>query len=660
MNRLVRFLCAPMLHALILIVAAFAVYSNNYRHDYQLDSGHLLLENSAVRSLRNIPSYFRDPSTLSSLRSNIDYRPVLQVTYAINYAISKYDTWSWHLVQILLHCICALGLSAFCVILMKQFGYPTAASRWTSFIAALIFVLHPAASGVVNYLSARSSLLTAAFLLPALCAYMKPREDRRYSAAPAVAAGLYCLALFTKVEAIGALPVFFLYDMLQTARKRSGEGGRGGPVRDFLRTFNRTTFVRMIPLVAVTAIYCAIRWTVMNGYDTGARHDAAVTPLVYFLTQTTAWWHYVRIWFAPVNLIADDMCYPVFRSITDPQVLLAVGGWLAAAYAVVAAYPRSPHLFFLAASALCLIAPTSSFAPLAEMVNEHRPYLPVAVLSCAWLIPSLPAVFSLAKRNRGAAFLALLSGAVIFSSLSLLTRQRNLAFKSERSYYEDILKKAPSARAYANYGLIFLKEGLYREALEYYLQAQRLAPNWHIVHINLGLIYQALGNDSLANACFNFGVAVDQYSGTAKVYRGEYLLAKHHYNEALADFRDVLPLHRQKYALRKGAATAAAGLGYGETSVRYARQCFEEDPGRFENDVTTISRPFWDRPELCGPGRRFFAAIDSLLPGRWWVHYNLGDLSLRCSDTSRARVEFDRAGILKNGQNGPSPLRTGP
>jgi hypothetical protein len=129
MNRLMRFISSPILQSVILAGVIFAVYSNNYRHDHQLDSGHLLLENVAVRSLKNIPSYFRDPSTLSALRSNIDYRPVLQVTYALNYALSGYDTWSWHLVQILLHAVCVLGLYAFCGRIMRQFGYTAVAAR---------------------------------------------------------------------------------------------------------------------------------------------------------------------------------------------------------------------------------------------------------------------------------------------------------------------------------------------------------------------------------------------------------------------------------------------------------------------------------------------------------------------------------------------------
>jgi protein O-mannosyl-transferase len=647
MLRALHMLSTPLPHAFILIAATFLIYSNNYRHDYHLDDGHLLLENTAIRSLKNIPSYFHDPSTLTALRSNIDYRPVLQTTYALNYAISGYNTWSWHLVQIILHTLCALGLYAFCLGLMRQAGYEQRIARWTSFLTALFFAIHPAASGVVNYFSARSSLLTATFLFPAMLLYMQPYDHRRYAKPRYWSAVFFCLALFTKVEAIGALPVFLLYDVLQTARRRSAASIQGGPLMDIVKTLSPATLVRMWPHLLIATGYFLIRITVMAGYDTGARHDASVTPLVYFFTQTTAWWHYVLNWFAPINLVADNMTYPIFRSLLDAQVLFALGGWLITAMVVRMAYAHHPSLLFLTGSALCLIAPTSSFAPLAEMVNEHRPYLPLAILSCAWQIPLLPLAFRFAKQNRSAAILSIAAAATIIVSLSLLTRQRNLVFKSARSYYEDILKKAPSARAYANYGLTFLSEARYGEALTNYAQALRLAPNWHIVQINLGLIYQALGNDSLARYHYDRGVATDQYSATAKIYRGEYLLTRRRYAEALLDFEDVLPLHRQRYTICKDAATAAAGLGAWEKAIRYTRDCFTENAAQCEYDIVGMSRPYWDRTDLCGAGLRFFAAIDTLLPNRWWVHQNIGTLALRCNDTALARIEVERVRTLK-------------
>src|SRR2546423_13886470 len=129
-----------------------------------------------------------------------------------------YDWGCCHFTQIALHAIVTLGIFAFCrrVLLLNGHRRPEP----IAFVAALVFAVHPAASGVVNYLNARSSLLTAALLLPAILAYMEPSESPGYDRPQWGAAILYTVALFTKVEAIGALGAFWAFDLWQRNREK--------------------------------------------------------------------------------------------------------------------------------------------------------------------------------------------------------------------------------------------------------------------------------------------------------------------------------------------------------------------------------------------------------------------------------------------------------
>lgn len=648
MSRFLPVRMHPLLHAGCIIAAAFLVYSNNYTHDYHLDDCHLIPDNPLVRSLKNIPSYFTDPKTLSVLPSNIDYRPLLQITYALNYRISGYATWSWHLVQIILHAVCAVSLYFFIFTLIRKFSpAKTSFLRTAAFAGALLFTVHPTGSGVVNYLSARSSLLTAAFLLPSFLAYMK--TDGRGGKVMLVLSGiLYTLALFTKVEAVGGLPVFFLYDCLQSAygRKRP-EGQTSSPFADMAATLNTAELRRIGLFIVVTAIYFIIRTMVMAGYDTGARSSADVTPLAYLSTQVTAWWYYVRNWVAPVRLVADMLTYPVYRSPAAPQVMLAIGGWLLVVWIIFVNYRKSPCLFFTVCSALALIAPTSSIAPLAEMVNEHRPYLPMAIFAGGWMVWLLTAGGAEAWRLRGAGVVGICGLSLVLASFFVLTRQRNVVFRTTEKYYEDIINKAPSSRAYSNYGLVFMQKGNYETARFYYEKSLELAPDYYIAHTNLGIVYDRLGNEDLARMHFNRAVETDQYSATARMYRGEFLLSRGEYADALKDFETVLPRHRVRYRICKGAATAAAGCGSWEKGIEYLKVCYGENIADAELDIVSISRPLWADSARCTAGIWFFRAADSLYPGRWWIHHNIGDLQQRCGDTVSARAEFSIAQSLK-------------
>ena len=120
---------------------------------------------------------------------------MLQLTYALNYRMGGYETPWWHFTQLVLHVIVTLGLYLLCLRVLTLCGDETtsredlpppvdarSAARsliTIPFVAAAIFAVHPASSGVINYLNARSSLLTAAFLLPALLAYMRSADTDR-------------------------------------------------------------------------------------------------------------------------------------------------------------------------------------------------------------------------------------------------------------------------------------------------------------------------------------------------------------------------------------------------------------------------------------------------------------------------------------------------
>ena len=183
-----------------------------------------------------------------------------------------------------------------------------------------------------------------------------------------------------------------------------------------MRVLDKRTLRRIAPALAVTIVYFIIRRSLLAGYPFGsARHAVDVGPYEYFLTQVTAWWYYVLRWIAPVRLIADYSTYPVYRSWSDPVVVLAIGGWVVVAGLLVAVWRRAPYVVFLVLAALALLSPTSSVAPLAEMVNEHRPYLPIGILSLGLFISAA----RLARQNwwRSARVWIAAGGLLLFSSL---------------------------------------------------------------------------------------------------------------------------------------------------------------------------------------------------------------------------------------------------
>jgi len=108
----------------------------------------LVIENDAyIRSLRNVPRFFTDAHTFSSLPSNATYRPLVSLTLAIDYALGKgLDPRQFHVTQILLMVILFLLIAELFRCLVDDL---------TAIVAATWFAIHTVNTETMNLISAR-------------------------------------------------------------------------------------------------------------------------------------------------------------------------------------------------------------------------------------------------------------------------------------------------------------------------------------------------------------------------------------------------------------------------------------------------------------------------------------------------------------------------
>src|SRR4051812_13747073 len=88
-------------------------YWNSLGNAFHFDDSHVVEDNLYIRSLHNVPRFFRDATTFSSIRSHASYRPLVSATLAVDYAIGGLNPRPYHRTQIAL--LVALGalLTAF-------------------------------------------------------------------------------------------------------------------------------------------------------------------------------------------------------------------------------------------------------------------------------------------------------------------------------------------------------------------------------------------------------------------------------------------------------------------------------------------------------------------------------------------------------------------
>ena len=117
---------AMLATALLFVIA----YGGSWRNSFHFDDSHVIETNPAIRSLANIPRFFADARTFSSLPDNQTYRPIVTMTLAIDHAIASATTGNgldprpYHVTQLLL-----LALVAALVGLLARQLYADAASE---------------------------------------------------------------------------------------------------------------------------------------------------------------------------------------------------------------------------------------------------------------------------------------------------------------------------------------------------------------------------------------------------------------------------------------------------------------------------------------------------------------------------------------------------
>src|SRR5699024_3290869 len=100
-------------------------------------------------------------------------RPLLMASFLLNYWISGAEPFSYHLVNIALHALCC-GLVYSCTRrICALAGIAESKQPLIGLFTAGLFLLHPLQTESVDYITSRSEILTACFMLAALLLFLR-------------------------------------------------------------------------------------------------------------------------------------------------------------------------------------------------------------------------------------------------------------------------------------------------------------------------------------------------------------------------------------------------------------------------------------------------------------------------------------------------------
>ncbi len=478
--------------AAAVVAIGVAAYSGSFRGEFVFDDLEQIVDNAAIRDL----GAFLGPAGYRVLPN----RYVAYVTFALNHAAGGYDPVGWHVVNLAIHLAVALLVQAFVLLafrtprLRASALAPSAPS--VAFAAAAVFVSHPLATQAVSYVVQRITSLATLFYLASAVLWLAFRLRPRGPARSALYAGVLVSALLavrTK-EIAFTLPV-----ALALVEGLLLEGGR----RRWLALLPVALVALLIPLTLVDLGKPAS--AVLATADASTRVLAPAGRLDYLRTQAVVVVDYLRLLALPVGQSIDHDVV-IRRSWLAPDVALstlglaalaALAGWLAWRSRPRGTRPALDPAVLLASLGILwffvALAVESSVIPIADVMNEHRVYLP-----SAGLFPGLAAGAGLLLLRLGSRNVArdLGVGAGVLSCvLAIATWNRNRAWQSELALWSDAAAKAPNHyRPVYNWGATLTKLQRYPEAAVVLRRGVELDPRSTVARVQLGVVLYLAGD----------------------------------------------------------------------------------------------------------------------------------------------------------------------
>jgi cytochrome c-type biogenesis protein CcmH/NrfG len=583
----------------LLAGAIAAAYANGLDVPFVFDDWHTIEQNPAIRTPGRMLAYFVDPDTTTVLRENKDLRPLLLVTMALNYQVSGLHTWSYHVVNLVLHWLVALLVFR----IVRDHLWLGAEATFVALAAALVVAVHPLNTEPVNYVSARSALLTAAFYLAAFDAACR---DRRW-----LCLVLAACAMLTKSIAV-SLPLMVLVHRLFDRRAAPPEQRRPLPWR----------LLGGLALVAAGGVL--YRWWLLPPWVVASARQPDVTPRIYFQTQWSGLLYYLRLFVWPDALVIDRLDFPWVRSVREVR---AWGSLLALAALGLLAWRLSRVRLAFGFSALWIVitlAPESSFFPLAEAVNEHRPYLAMLGLATFAALVLWFAAVSVARRLAAPPGWVFAVGVTFVTTLlGAATHARTETWRDNLRLWVDATEKAPAnPRAWLNAGHAALGAGDLAHARTWLLEAHRLSPCYAYVQLNLSALEAREGHDQESMHWADDAVLCNPGLALARAHRAATLERLGRIDDALAEYRETTrldPAHAGAW-LAQGRLLEAHGE-WAAAAEAYDR-ALAADPTSTEAAMRGgLARQYYLADSATAVER--FRAVLALDPHHYGAHYQI-------------------------------------
>lgn len=544
---------------IIIVVVSVLVYLCALGNNFVYDDTFTITNNYLIRAWDGIPTLFTNDYFTAS--GELSYRPVVTLSYFVDYFIWQLNPLGYHLTNVVLHTLNSVllfflftrllqvnrtgpdkaSISFFRQNTERGIARVRAAKTSIPFIASLIFCSCPILAEAVNAISYREDIMTATFYFAAFICYLKSQQ-RQTVLWYIISLVCYFFGLFSKEMAVTFPILICLYDLLRYGKT----------------FFSFQRFRCYIGYILITIFYAALRFVFLHNPTESYIPYPQNSLWINFLTMSKVIASYIKLLFFPVYLNADY----VVPNVSSPVDLSFVLSFLLIVSVIVITYRLfyySKVLFFSVLWFFVTLLPVLNIIPIENIMAERYLYIPLAgfcILGSQRL--------SLVAESWGRS--AILNSCrlpliIILIGFSWQTCNRSKIWFDEFSLWSKTVADSPqSSRAHNNLGVFYKKMGFIDAAMKEYEAAIQIRPDYSEAHGNIANVYMNKGLSILDKR-----VLSKSHDNLAKAYADE-----GHLKNAIAEYKksiEISPFNETAH-FNLGVTYAKIGLT-NEAGIEY-------------------------------------------------------------------------------------------
>ncbi|MBF0316535.1 MAG: tetratricopeptide repeat protein [Nitrospirae bacterium] len=575
------------MHVVIIAVVGLLIYSNTFDVPFIFDDDFNIAGNPLIRNLRHFTdnSAFDTVGVSTDIKNFFRTRLIGYLSLAINYKLNGLDVTGYHIFNLVVHIINACLIYQLIILILNTPFFSRNGCLDTlkdghtpnsyALPGALLFISHPVATQAVTYIVQRFTSLATLFYLLSVVMYVKAGSCRPLP----TRAVFYALSVTSALCAMKTKEIAFTLPMVIVLCEFMFFDGGVKKRLVYLTPILLTLLVIPLTLIDNRGLLSDTQ-TINNSISIASSQD--INRWDYLITQFRVVVTYMRLLFLPVHQ-NFDYDYPIYGTLFNIEILgslflilsvMVSGIW----FFILSHGGDDKRIFRLAAFGiswffLCLSV-ESGIIPIADVIFEHRLYLPMVGFSLVFVTGYIIAVNKLKT-----GWITTTAVILITLTLAVATYERNGVWHDKITFWLDVVKKSPNkARPHLNLGAFYAEAGDLNAALTHYQTALSLNPNYPEAHNNIGNIYEKQGDINAAIRAYQTAINLQPKYLVAHSNLGNIRFRQGQYQEALAHYQTVLTLRPDYAEAHYNLGSAYGMLGRDNEAIKEFQTALRLNP----------------------------------------------------------------------------------